>query len=83
MDPFWDVQAYYSMDAEGFFPPESKRVGLEAEYLFGFKVMNEWSRTSILFYAHDVPRDYLKLYLWVATFDPMHACAEEVILHVT
>ena len=71
MDPFWDVQAYYSMDAEGFLPPESKRVGREAEYLFGFKVMNEWSRTSTPFYAHDVPRDYLKLYLRVATFDPM------------
>jgi len=72
------------MDAEGSFsPPESKRVGREAEYLFGVKVINEWSRTSTPFCAHDVPRDYLKLYLRVATFDFMHACAEELILLVT
>jgi len=50
--------------------------------LFDVKVMNEWSPTSIPFCAHDVPRDYLKLYLRVATFDPMRACADEVIVLV-
>ena len=70
------------MDAEGFYPRSQIEYG-KAEYLFGVKIVNEWSRTSTPFYAHDVPNDYLKLYLRVAAFDSIHACAKELILLVT